>query len=104
MTVKNLDATEVARLLKQDAIVLIDVREPDEYAAERIPGALSFPLSAFDPQSLPDPGGRAMVFQCGSGVRSVRAVTACQRAGLLHDSHLKGGIQAWKAAGLPVER
>jgi len=58
MTVKNLDATEVARLLKQDAIVLIDVREPDEYAAERIPGALSFPLSAFDPQSLPDPGGR----------------------------------------------
>lgn len=102
MTIKNLDADEVARLLKEDAIVLIDVREPSEYAAERIHGAVLFPLSTFDPAALPDSGGRAVVFQCRSGGRSANAVAACQSAGLLHDSHLKGGIQAWKAAGLPT--
>ena len=52
MTIKNLDADDVARLLKEDAIVLIDVREPAEYAAERIHGALLFPLSTFDPHAL----------------------------------------------------
>lgn len=101
---KNLDAGEVARLLAQNAILLVDVREGNEYAAERISGACLCPLSTFDPHSLPDPQGRAIVFQCGSGIRSAKAVAACQRAGLPHDSHLKGGIQAWKAAGLPVER
>jgi rhodanese-related sulfurtransferase len=100
MTIKNLDAADVARLLKDDAIVLIDVREPSEYAAERIHGALLFPLSTFDPHALPDSGSRTVVFQCRSGGRSAKAVAACQSAGLLHDSHLKGGIQAWKAAGL----
>ena len=104
MTVKNLDAAEVARLLKDDAIILVDVREEGEFAAERIAGACLCPLSKFDPHSLPDTRGRAIVFQCGSGVRSAKAVATCQRAGLSHDSHLKGGIQAWKSAGLPVER
>jgi rhodanese-related sulfurtransferase len=102
MTVKNLAAAEVARGLKEDAIVLIDVREPSEYAVERIHGALLFPLSSFDPHALPDCGERAVVFQCASGVRSARAVEACQRIGLRHDSHLKGGIQAWRAARLPT--
>jgi rhodanese-related sulfurtransferase len=102
MTIKNLDAADVARLLEEDAIVLIDVREPSEHAAERIHGALLFPLSTFDPAALPDSGGRAVVFHCAAGVRSAKAVAACQSAGLLHDSHLKGGIQAWKAAGLPT--
>ena len=102
MTVKNLTATEVASGLKADAIVLIDVREPGEYAAERIHGALLFPLSTFDPRSLPECGTREIVFQCASGIRSAGAVAACQRAGLPHASHLKGGIQAWKAARLPT--
>jgi rhodanese-related sulfurtransferase len=102
MSVKNLGAHEVARLLKQDAIVLIDVREPVEYAAERIHGALLYPLSRFDPQLLPDCGKKALVFQCASGVRSVNAINVCRAAGLAVDSHLQGGIKAWKAAGLPT--
>jgi rhodanese-related sulfurtransferase len=102
--IKNLDPKDVARLLKQDAIVLVDVREPNEYAAQRIAGAKLVPLSSFDPHSLPESGGRAIVFHCGVGGRSAKAVAACQAAGLAIDSHMKGGIQAWMAAGLPVER
>jgi rhodanese-related sulfurtransferase len=102
MTAKNLEADEVARLLREDKIVLIDVRESSEYAGERIQGAQLFPLSTFDPHSLPECGKRTIVFQCGSGVRSARAVDACRRVGLKHDAHLRGGIQAWKRAGLPT--
>ena len=42
------------------------------------------------------------MFQCGSGMRSAKAVAACETMGLSFDSHMKGGIQAWKAAGLPT--
>ena len=100
MTVKDMEAADVARLLDDDAILLIDVREPEEYAAERIRGALPFPLSTFDPAALPDSGKRMVVFHCRSGVRSAKAAAACMAAGLPHNSHLKGGIVAWKSAGL----
>jgi len=102
MSIKNLEASEVSKLLKDDKIVLIDVREQAEYAREHIDGALLVPLSKFDPHSLPDCGNRTVVFQCASGVRSARAADACRRAGLPYDSHLSGGILAWKRAGLPT--
>lgn len=104
MSLKNIKAAELARLLRQNAIVLVDVREPKEYASHRIAGAVPFPLSRFDPQALPDADGKTIVFYCGIGARSARAVALCQAAGVPVDSHLKGGIQGWIIAGLPVER
>src|SRR5215471_15860658 len=97
MSIQGLDPKDVARWLAERAIVLIDVREPAEYATERIKGALLFPLSTFDPKALPDAGMRKVVFHCGSGVRSAKAVAQCQDAGLALDCHLKGGLQAWKS-------
>ena len=99
---QEFDPGEVARRLKDGSAILIDVREPAEYAAARIHGALLFPLSTFDPHALPDPGKRTIIFQCGSGMRSAKAVAQCQAAGLGHDSHMKGGLKAWQTAGLPV--
>lgn len=99
---ENTDPKDVARWMAERSIVLIDVREPPEYAAERIPGALLFPMSTFDPLALPEGDARKIVFHCGSGVRSAKAVANCAAAGLAHETHMKGGIQAWKAAGLPV--
>ena len=104
MRLNQLEPAEVADLLNRNVILLIDVREPAEYAAAHINGATSMPLSQFDPQALPDAGAKRIVFHCGIGGRSAKAVAACQAAGLPIDSHLKGGIQAWIAAGLPVER
>lgn len=102
-TVRDLTPDEVARGMQAGEILLVDVREPAETAGERIPGAVLAPLSSFDPASLPDPGGRAVVFSCASGIRSVKAAEIAQAAGLPHDAHLAGGIKAWKAAGLPTE-
>ena len=104
MSIHDLEAEDVERWLAERSIVLIDVREPVEYAAERIRGALLFPLSTFDPRALPDLGDRKIVFHCGSGVRSAKAIAKCQEAGLAIESHLRGGLQAWKSAHLPILR
>jgi rhodanese-related sulfurtransferase len=104
MTLKNLEPAEVADLLNKNEIMLVDVREPAEYANAHIKGAELVPLSQFDPHTLPGLGQKRIVLHCGVGGRSARAVAACQAAGVAVDSHMRGGIQAWMAAGLPVER
>lgn len=102
MKLQELGAADVEGRLARGEILLIDVREPAEFSAERITGAVSFPLSSFDPAKLPDAAGRLVVFQCGVGKRSMMALTLAQQAGLPLDTHLAGGLQAWKAAGLPT--
>jgi len=97
--IQDLTPEEVAERVKKGA-VLIDVREPAEFEAERIAGAKLFPLSTFDPNALPK--DVPLIFQCGTGKRSTLALARVQLAGLPYDAHLAGGIQAWKAAGLPT--
>jgi rhodanese-related sulfurtransferase len=99
--IENLSPGDVAALLRDKQAVLVDVREPVEYFADRIEGAVLFPLSTFDPFRLPK--GR-IVFQCGSGKRSLTAIQLSAGAGLDHKSHLQGGLAAWKQAGLPTTR
>ena len=101
--VRDLTPQEVAQGLKDGRVVLVDVREPNETAVERFPGAVLVPLSAFDPATIPAPPGSEVVFACRSGRRSVTASLAAQEQGFAYDSHLAGGILAWKAAGLPTE-
>lgn len=101
--VRNLSAEEVAAELAAGRVLLVDVREPNETARERIPGAVLMPLSVFDPAEIPDPAGREVVFSCASGIRSVKAAEMAQASGLPYRAHLAGGIKAWKAAGLPTE-
>ncbi len=101
--VHNMSADEVARGLAEGEILLVDVREPSETDVERYPGAFHLPMSEFDPAAIPDPQGRRVVFACRSGNRSVTASLMAQAAGLPYDTHLAGGIKAWKALGLPTE-
>ncbi len=98
----NLTPVEVLELLKAHKITLVDVREPAEYMAERIDGALLFPLSTFNPANLPPVDeSKPIVFHCGAGVRSGKAVAACYNAGIKHVRHMAGGFGAWKMAELP---
>jgi rhodanese-related sulfurtransferase len=101
--VHDLTPEDVARGLAQGKVLLVDVRELNETEVERYPEAVIVPLSSFDPSQIPDPEGRQVVFACRSGRRSVTASQAAQAHGLPYDSHLAGGILAWKAAGLPTE-
>jgi rhodanese-related sulfurtransferase len=101
-SVESLDPEEVAQRLDSGRLLLIDVREPDEYAVERIPGALLYPLSTFDASKLPADGKRRVVFHCGSGKRSLVAAERRLAAGSLRAAHMIGGMAAWKAAVLPI--
>ena len=101
--VRDLAPDEVARGIAEGKILLVDVREPNETEVERYPEALYLPMSEFDPAAIPDPAGRKVVFACRSGNRSVTASLIAQAAGLPYDSHLAGGMKAWKALGLPTE-
>lgn len=99
---KDLTPQQVKAALAAHEILLIDVREPAEFAAERIDGALNLPLSTLDPSALPDADGKTIVLQCAGGKRSAMAVDQCQRADQAIETHLAGGLAAWKAAGLPT--
>lgn len=92
---------DVQALLDEGSVLLIDVREPDEYAMERIPGALLYPLSTFDAAHLPADGRHVVVFHCAAGGRSLTAARL-RKAGGQPAAHMAGGIVAWKALGLPT--
>jgi rhodanese-related sulfurtransferase len=96
----DLDRETVKKGLADGTLVLVDVREPHEFAAGHIPGSVSMPLSQFDPDDLPD--GR-VVFSCAAGARSVRAAEFAQACGRDIREHYRGGFKDWLASGEPVE-
>jgi rhodanese-related sulfurtransferase len=89
---------EVAERLRRGA-VLIDVREPDEVARERIPAATHMPLSRLDTARI---DGAQVIFTCRTGGRT--GANAARLAGCVPGQAyvLDGGLEAWKAAGLDV--
>ena len=101
--VQDLTPDEVSKGIAEGQYLLVDVREPNEVAAEAYPFGVVVPLSTFDPKAIPDPQGKQVVFACRSGKRSVTASLAAQAAGLAYDKHLAGGMLGWKAAGLPTK-
>ena len=101
--VHDLTPQDVAQGIAEGRYLLVDVREPNEVEAEAYPDGVVVPLSTFDPQAIPDPAGKDVVFACRSGKRSVTASMAAQSAGLPYDKHLAGGMLGWKAAGLPTK-
>jgi rhodanese-related sulfurtransferase len=88
--------------LEKGEAALIDVREPDEHARERIAGARLAPLSRFDPASLVAKPGQTLVFHCNTGNRTAQAADLLLSGAGGEAYQLAGGLQGWKRAGLPV--
>lgn len=101
MALKHITAIEAKRLVDQGAI-LVDVREVNEYADENIPGARNEPLSRIDGSTIT--GAPAVVFHCKSGARTRMNAGALAETTDAEGFILDGGIEAWKAAGFPVQR
>lgn len=100
----EIDVRQLAAMMGDGKALVVDVREPDEFAAGHIPGAVNLPLSVFDPAAVPQPAGRTVVLNCLGGKRSGMALDQCAMAQAAIDTHLAGGFKAWADAGLPVER
>lgn len=75
--------------------LLIDVREANEHAYCRIPGALLRPLGEIQHWSQELDPDSEIVLQCHSGYRSAQAAMFLQRLGFKHVYNLSGGIDAW---------
>ncbi len=85
--------------------VLIDIREPEERATGRIPGALEIPRGTLEmtiETAVPDRSSRIVLY-CSGGHRSILAARTLGELGYEHVASLAGGYDAWKAAGLPSD-
>jgi SulP family sulfate permease len=95
----------VARAERPGALV-IDVREPDEFAAGHVPDARLLPLrclcSCSEEGRRDLPRDRTLLLVCRSGRRTSRALCLLEAQGFTKTYGLKGGMLAWRAEGLPV--
>lgn len=102
MSMSKISPTDLQRRLQADSAVLIDIREPAEYAREHIQGARLVPLSAIDSHDFDTQHGKAAVFTCRSGNRTAMNATRLLAKGFREAYVLDGGLDGWKRAGLPV--
>jgi rhodanese-related sulfurtransferase len=104
MSLSTIEPSEARRLLDSGAL-LIDIREADEHAREKIPGARHLPLSKLDEADLIADQGKPVIFHCKSGARTKANAPrlAAKLAGTCEAFILDGGLDAWRKAGLPIE-
>ncbi len=101
--VSRIDARTLSDWLQRNRALLIDVREPHEFARARIPGALSLPLSRLPQADLPDADGRDVVVCCASGARSLIAADRLLARHYGQVFNLDGGMSAWRIAGHDID-
>ena len=99
---EELSPRQVADLLEERDVQLVDVREPYEHEAGRIADDVHIELDRLPEQAGSLDRERPVVFYCRTGSRSAMATQAFGASG--YDAHnLTGGLKAWVEAGLPIE-
>lgn len=101
-TLKSISPAELKNRLDTGQAILIDVRDADEYAREHIPGARLAPLSTLAAHAFASESGAVAVFHCRSGMRTQANAARLLACGFRDAYCLDGGLEAWKAAGLPT--
>jgi sulfur-carrier protein adenylyltransferase/sulfurtransferase len=97
-TMESITTSELRALLSSDFQgLLIDVREPDEYAIANISGSQLIPLKTLPDQLENLPKNREIYIHCKMGGRSARAVQFLLDNGFTQVKNITGGIDAWLA-------
>jgi rhodanese-related sulfurtransferase len=102
----SVNTLEATRLINQKDAIVIDVREPGEYAQGHILNARNFPLDELDARvrELERHKEKPVIISCATGNRSGTAANALRKHGFTNVVQLSGGIAAWQQAGLPTEK
>jgi len=104
MPIQTIDALALKSWLDKGEAVLVDVREPAEYEAAHIAGAVLMPLARVSKNTLPSIASKKLVVHCKAGRRGG---TACEKL-LAEDPNLQiynleGGVDAWAKAGYTIQ-
>ena len=103
-TGQGISPDEAVRLMNREKAAVIDVCEPDEFAAGHVIGSRSIPLATLgSAQNLPSNKEQPLIVVCASGMRATRAAAQLRKQGYAQAQPLRGGMKAWREAGLPVE-
>ena len=105
-SIPTIDVNEAERRLREDPAgpILLDVREANEFAEVRAPGAVLVPTSTFMTRVGELPVDRPLLVVCHVGGRSAAVAGYLIRAGRTDVVNVAGGMDAWERAGLPVRR
>jgi len=96
---------EAVRQINREKGVLIDVSEPNEFAAGHATGAKNVPFGKVEePKQLPSNKALPILLLCPTGARAGRAAALLRKAGYEKAVAVAGGTNAWRDAGLPVEK
>jgi len=93
--VRRLSPNELNALLEDQSFVIVDVREPHEFAEGRLADSMHIPIAQLESRLHELPPLRSPIFICRSGVRSLAACAIASRAGIQSVAHLEGGLLAW---------
>ena len=102
----GLTAANAVQLINRERAVIVDVCEPEEFAAGHVGGAKNVPVGQFE-QRLPEVVKNKtvpLILVCASGARANRALGLAKKLGYEMAQVLGGGMKAWKDANLPVEK
>ena len=102
----GLDTNGAVLLINREKAVVIDVCEPNEFAAGHVGGAKNVPLGELEAKLAGMVKNKSvpLILVCQSGARSGRAVAIAKKLGYEQAQSLGGGLAAWKAANLPIEK
>ena len=112
--IREVSATDAAEAVKKDPKTLVvDVREPAEWAEGHIPGAIHVPRGMLEAKADLEYANREprladrsqpIILHCASGARSALGADVLQQMGFTNVCSMAGGIAAWKEAKLPIEK
>lgn len=104
--VSGLDPVGAVQLMNREKAVVVDVCEPDEFAAGHVGGSKNIPLAELEKKLATTVKNKnlPLILVCQSGARSARAVMVAKKLGYEQAQSLGGGLVAWKTANLPLER
>jgi len=100
----TVDAATVHALQDSPDIFLLDVREPDEYAAGHIPGVTLIPMGEVASRMSELPTDTEIIVTCRTGNRSGQVADFLREQGFTNVHNMEGGIVAWQEAGYTVEQ
>ena len=102
----SVNSTQATQLINREDAQIVDVREPDEYASGHLPESRNIPVGRLEERigELDKFKDTPLILVCQTGARSTGSCKQLIKLGFTRVHNLEGGINAWRASGLPLKK